>query len=177
VNKPLFNTTDELISFVNLLDKNVTDVVLVTKTEVKMNKKDVETKSIANTYIGTTKTQVVRVALNEDYEQRVNIMRSVECKDRDFESGELAWGTCANNIVVENNGKKYIKTIELGKVGAIEYDLNGQKVSYDELKPFIPVPSKSVKQNLDNEVKVRTFSVDSIIELRVGGSVIYRRAA
>lgn len=174
MNKPLFTQPAELVKFVQMLDKKVNDVIILTETEVRMNKKDVATKSVANTFIGATKVQKVKVAVNEDYEKRVNVMRYLERKDENFQAEGLAWGTCTDNIIVENKGKTYLKTIELEKIESA-YHFDGKTIAYDALKPFIADRAPSAKQDLNQEVKVRTYAIDSIKELYVGDSLIYRK--
>lgn len=142
-----------------------TRLTLVTKTVVKMNKKDVATKSVANPFSVVFKLQTVVVDVNADYEDKVNDQRVAEGDMPDFEK-QAIWGShVGNSAIVENHGQLYLQTIEVAKLGQSEYiDVNGNVVDYDLIKPFIPAYTKPVSQGLDNEVKVRTFKLSSIIE-------------
>ncbi len=159
------NATD----FVNQIrnGSSVYDFIFTTSTEVRMKKTN-------NPYIGARKIQRVRVALNENYENRVNMMRMKEGKEQTFESEGLVWGHSNDNIIVEHNGQTYVKTIELEKLDA-HYVLNGQEISYDLLRPFISEYSKPTKQGLEEEVKVRTFKLDSILKVEVNNIVLFER--
>lgn len=146
-----------------------TKVVLYTKTLVKMNKKDVETKSIPNTFGDVYKNSTVLVTMNSSYEDRVNETRIFEGKTSDFVAQEMKYGKMVGNALLENNDQLYIKCIEESKLGESVYTLaNGEVIPYTEIKPFIPASkSKSVSQDIENEVKVRNFKLSSIIGFEV----------
>ena len=146
---------------------NKMNAVLKTKTVVRMNKKDVATKQIANPHGTVYKIQRVQVELNGDYEKNVNQSRAVEEKSQDFEKGELKWGQHKfGKAIIENDGKLYLQTTELGKIGDVEYvDENGNPVDYASIKPFMPVYKPSAKQGLEDEVKIRTFKYESVLEI------------
>lgn len=141
-----------------------TTVTLITRTAVKMNKKDVETKTIPNPFGEVFKISKVRVILNANYEERVNQERAEEGKEANFVAKEMRYGNMVGNSLLENNGTLYVKTIELGRVGTSVYaDANGDEVVYEDIKPFVPVKKPSATQDLENEVKVRNFKLESII--------------
>lgn len=144
------------------------NAVLKTKTVVRMNKKDVATKQIANPHCLVYKIQKVHVELNGDYEKNVNQSRAVEDKEQTFEKGEMKWGVHKfGKAIIEKDGNLYLQTTELGKVGgSVEYvDENGNPVDYAAIKPFIPAYKPSAKQDLEDEVKIRTFKYESIMEV------------
>jgi hypothetical protein len=145
-----------------------TQVVLHTKTLVKMNKKDVETKTIVNPYEKIYKISSVLVTLNSNYEKRVNDERSAEDKDADFKAQEMKYGKMVGNALLENKDQLYIKCIEEEKIGKSKYFTDtDEEISYSEFEKFIPVKKSSGSQNLGNEVKVRNFKIESIIGFEV----------
>ena len=76
----------------------------------------------------------------------------------------MRYGNMVGNSLLENNGTLYVKTIELDRVGTSVYaDANGDEVVYEDIKPFVPVKKPSATQDLENEVKVRNFKLESII--------------
>jgi len=149
------------------MNQSKMNATLATKTLVKMNKKDVATKQIPNPHGNVYKIQRVHVELNGDYELNVNQSRAVEEKEQDFTKGDLKWGRHAyGKAIIENDGKLYLQTTELGKVGKVEYvDENGNPVDYESIKPFMPVYKPSAKQGLEDEVKIRTFKYESVLEI------------
>lgn len=137
---------------------------IVTRTPVKMNKKDVATKSIANPHGAIYKIQTINVELNPKYEMQVNTARMLEGKEQDFEAESRKWGVHVNGGIVEKNGQLYLNTIEEGKIGDVVYETeNGVAVSYDDIRPFIPAYNGSAKQGLADDVKVRTFKLENVI--------------
>lgn len=143
-----------------------TRLTMVTKTAVKMNKKDVATKSVANPFKEIFKIQTVVVDVNADYEDKVNDQRVAEGEMPDFEKQNMVWGShVGHSAIIENNGQLYLQTIEVSKLGDVQYiDGNGKVIEYSAIKPFIPNYTKPVSQGLDNEVKVRSFKLTSIVE-------------
>jgi hypothetical protein len=173
---PLYTSKDDLIKFITSFN-GAGEVVLTTCTEVVMRKSDVATKRITNPFKNVLKIQAVRVLLNTDYEGRVQQQRRIEGKQDDFQAEGLKWGECKDNVVVEHKGGQYVKTVEIGKVDKPVYLADGQSISYDDIKPFLPVPTPSAKQAVGEEVKVRTFKIDNIVSLEVGDQLVYEKQA
>lgn len=161
-------TEDTIMNLVTYFQENQakTRLTMVTKTAVKMNKKDVATKSVANPFKEIFKIQTVVVDVNADYEDKVNDQRVAEGEMPDFEKQNMVWGShVGNSAIIENNGQLYLQTIEVSKLGDVQYiDGNGNVIEYSAIKPFIPNYNKPVSQGLDNEVKVRSFKLTSIVE-------------
>jgi hypothetical protein len=135
-----------------------TEFVLTIKTEVKMNKKDVETKTEANPYIGASKIAKVRVILNPDYQKQVNAQRQEENKEADFEASERKWGTSLGNGIIEKNGNLYVETLKTN------YLFDGEEIEYSKLNPFVPVKKSSGNQGIEKEVQFRVVSVENILD-------------
>lgn len=163
------NNSFELVDFFNHF-KSPTRATIVSRTPVKMNKKDVATKQIANPFGEVFKVQTVVVDLNADYEQKVNDQRFIEGSAQTFEAEGRAWGKHINNAIVEKTGRLYLHCIEVNKMGCPRYETaTGRDVDYNDLLPFIPVRSSNTKQQLAEEVKVRDFSLPNIIGLNIDG--------
>lgn len=144
--------------------------IMTAKTEVKLNKKDVATKTIKNPFGPIFKIYKAVVTVNKDYEKDVNQNRAVEGKEQDFQKEGLKWGHHAHGkAIIENDGQLYLQTIVEGYRGESEYvDENGNPVDYEAIKPFMPVKkAEAPKQGLEDSVKVRTFKYESILNLVV----------
>ena len=145
-----------------------TEVVLFTKTEVKMNKKDVATKQIANPHGKIYKAAQIKVVLNASYEERVNDQLTAEGKEATFTAEDRKYGVKVGNSVLEKDGTFYITCIEIGKVGNTHYVTEDNKeIPYDEFSAFVPVRKPSGHQGVDKEVKCRNYKVDSIAGFEV----------
>ena len=148
----------------------LTGVLLTAKTEVKLNKKDVDTKTIKNPFGPVFKIYKAVVSINKDYEKDVNQSRAIEGKEQDFQKEGLKWGHHAHGkAIIEKDGSLYLQTIVEGYRGDSEYvDENGNPVDYEAIKPFMPVKkAEAPKQGLEDTVKVRTFKYESILNLIV----------
>lgn len=156
-------TQSELVRFFNDFRSPVRGNI-VTRTPVKMNKRDVATKSVDNPHGSVYKVQTINVELNAEYEIKVNTARMLEGKEQDFEVEARKWGVHNNKSIIEKNGQLYLQVIEGDRIGSAVYETeNGVEVSYDDLKPFIPAYNASAKQGLETDVKVRTFKLENVI--------------
>ena len=138
-------------------------VTLVTRTAVKMNKKDVATKTIANPFDTVYKIQTVKVEVNANYEQRVNEQREAEHRAADFVSQGRTWGTKVSNAITEHNGQQYLNAIVLERVGEPTYETDTVKyVDPDHIAPFITAQRVATSQHVDDPVKYCTYKLSSI---------------
>lgn len=139
---------------------------IITRTDVKMNKKDVETKSIANPYVGAVKVTTMIVELAPQYETAVNEQRTEEGKTADFEASSRKWGQNLGNGLVENNGKMYVSFIAKEHV-LTSYLFGDQVIEKSVLEPFIPKKKESTTQGVENEIAFRTVSVENLYTVEV----------
>lgn len=99
------------------------------------------------------------------------IQRRLIAEGRDptsFELGPRAWGQRLPNLpIVEHNGNYYLEVIFL-KAGKVEYFLDGQPIARGDIQG-LEEKTEGIQGNLINKVIIRTFSADSITELRVDG--------
>ena len=140
-----------------------TEFVLTIETEVKMNKKDVETKSELNPYIGATKISMIRVILNPDYQKQVNDQREAEGKEANFEASERKWGTSLGNGIIEKNGNLYVSYIHVETLKT-DYFFDDKEIEYSKLRPFVPVKKSTGNQGVDKEVQFRMVAVENILD-------------
>jgi hypothetical protein len=150
----------DLISYIQSLTAEAA-IIIVTETEVKMNKKDVETKKNPNHYIGAIKKSTQIVKVNPDYQREVNDQREQEGKDADFEASSRKWGVSLGNGILEKNDKIYVSYIPVKTIES-SYEFNGEAIEYSELKKFIPEKKSSGNQGIENEVQFRVISLENI---------------
>jgi hypothetical protein len=142
-----------------------TTAIVTTLTDVKMNKKDVETKSRLNPYLGAQKKCVMKVELASNYENAVNEQRKIEEKTADFQSSSRTWGQSLGNGIVENNNKIYVGFI-VKDVISTEYFVDDSAIDKKELDAFIP-KKQSSSQGVDTEVIYRTVAIENILKLEL----------
>ena len=163
----------ELINFFNNF-KSCQRATIVTKTPVKMNKKDVATKQIENPNGEVFKVQTIVVEFNADYQGKVNDQRLLEGVAQDFVSEGRSWGKHVNGSIVENHGQFYLHCVEIEKQGKAVYETKGgKKVDYADLLAFIPKYNGTAKQELEDEVKVRDFKLQNVIGINIADKVRY----
>lgn len=165
--EPRFTTIEELVPFLmSLRSTQVATIVAVT--EVKMRK-------TGNPFIGTRKVQKIKVEVNNNYENKVNDARDAEGSATDFEVKPLQWGEHASAAVIENKGELYLQTIVLERDPSPSYiDMHGNYVPWESLKEFMPPYRPNARQELEQEVKVRTWKLTSIYDLWMGDRHIYK---
>lgn len=144
-----------------------TKATLVIRTQVKLNKKDVETKSIPNPYSEIYKTSTVEAILNPQYEEMVNQQREAEGKEADFTAEKAKWGTHIGGSLVEHNGVIYVTYVEEKSTVSSYEDQDGNLVEKEDFVAFQPKPSKSSTQNLENEVKYRKVKLENIKQVTI----------
>lgn len=142
--------------------------LITTRTEVKMNKKDVATKTEANPYLGATKLSTLLVELAPKYEKTVNDQREAEGKAADFEVSERAWGTNVGNGIVENKGKFYISYIlKESKSKSKEFFFNDEEIEFSLLESFIPKKKPDVNPVTEKAITFSSVSVENIVSMEL----------
>ena len=154
--------------FIELI-KNLTGptkAVIITRTEVKMNKNDTLTKTIKNPYLGTVKITTMVVDLNPQYEKTVNEQLSLEGKEQDFEVSSRKWGENIGNGIIEKNGKQYVSFIP--KKHVLTTYMNGNVIiDKNDLDPFMPKGKSINKQGTENSVLFRNVSLENICTIEL----------
>ena len=104
--------------------------------------------------------------INRDYEKAVKQQQAVEGVPTNFEKEKLTWGKHVCKAVIEHNSNLYLQTILVGKRGKTVYeDAKGEVVKFEDIVEFMPERKASAKQNLEDEVQVRTFAFKNILEV------------
>ena len=171
---PICTTIPELLPMLlKLRSAKVATIVAITA--VRLNKRDTATKSIANPYGEIRKVQTIRVKVNDDYEGNVNDARDAEGKVDDFEVAPLQWGEHASNAVITHGGEQYLQTIVLESDPNPTYiDSEGNPVAYEAIRPYFPPYRPNARQELDSEVKVRTWKLTSLYDMWMDDKHIYK---
>lgn len=117
------------------------------------------------------------------YENMVKRRLAKEGKDpEDFKLGQRAWGQrITGTAFVEHKGAYYIEVIFM-RPGAVEYFLDGQPFDFT-VKPlgtnnWLDIPEVKVNPNgqgglsEESRVQIRTFKLDSILQVRVNGETL-----
>ena len=160
-------TSNLSMSILAFLKMNETpfQAVLVTRTLFKLNKKN-KAKTKVNAFGDIYKVQKTVVDLNANYEKAVKQQQAVEGVPVNFEAEKLTWGKHICKAVIEHNGGLYLQTITVGKRGKTVYENSkGEEVNFADIVEFMPAKKASVKQNLEDEVQVRTYAFTSILEV------------
>lgn len=161
--------TDNIVQTIDAINEP-TKLILTTMTEVKLNKKD-KSKELSNT-IGTVfKLQSTLVEVNVNYEDKVNQLLLENGNEPNFKSsGELPWGVHVDEHWVEHKGLRYLKVIELDKIGDSAYvtkDTNDDLIPIErsEFEPFLPASSPKKETTEEVKVKFRMYQLPSIINI------------
>ena len=156
---------EHFVELIKGLDKP-TMAKIITRTEVKMNKKDIKTKTIKNPYVGAVKVTTQIVELNPQYEKTVNEQLTKENKEPDFEASSRKWGQNIGNGLVENNGKIYVSFIPKQHI-LNTYMLADKIIEKSELDDFIPTKKESSDQGTEIPVLFRTISLENICTIEL----------
>lgn len=166
-------TKQELIDFLTKY-KSVKTATIVSKTELRMNKKDVATKQIPNPTPVAYKVSLFEADVNFDYEDKVNDARLLEGKEQNFEAQEAKWGEYVSKSLTKKDDTYYLKVVPTKSLTKTTYeDADGKKLDYSTLEPYVPVRKEYTGQGLDNAVAFRAFKLDSIIHFKIPGVVEY----
>jgi hypothetical protein len=169
------STQQELVDFLTNF-KSTKTATIVSKTSLKMNKKDVATKQTPNPFSDVSKIALFEAEVNFNYEDKVNDALLLEGKAQEFEAKAPKWGEFVSKALTKKDETYYIKLMPTKSLTKTTYEkADGSRVEFSELEPFVPKASgtASANQNLDNAVPFRTFKLDSIIHFKIPGVVEY----
>lgn len=139
---------------------------LLTKTEVKLLKKDKEGNK--NTLPKIFKCSVQKVLVNKNYSEAVNEQREKEGKAADFVAEAVKFDGVAKGCTFEYNGQHYVKAILLENIGESYFETeHGDAIGLDSFKQFMSTAKSSSRQQVDEEVKVRKFKIESILNFEI----------
>jgi hypothetical protein len=144
-------------------NKGAKIVTLHTETQPQMRKMN-------NPYLGVVKKSRINGVVNFNYENSVNRQREREGSETDFVAEERKWGHRINGTPVVKHKDKYYLEVKVERVLDSSYELNGNVVNYEDLKPFFYAKGES-RQGVENEIKLRDFSLDSLKALKYNGEL------
>ena len=155
-------TKDQLVKVLMGLTGS-TFATITAETELKMNKKN-------NPYYGeVTKVTEANVNINFNYTNAVNNARLKEGNEEEFVAQPRKWGQkVPGTPLVLHEGNYYLEARFLGysKTNSVYYH-NNKVVEKTLLESFIPAVREAKNQDLENEVIVRSFKIQSIKEVLV----------
>jgi hypothetical protein len=112
------------------------------------------------------------------YEEMVKRRMIQENKDSsDFIVSNRAWGTrIGNSPFIEHNGKMYLECVFM-KSGKSKYLLDGIEINRDDIEgmPVKKEPTEAYinsQGGIEDKVIIRTFSIDSIVSMKMRGKII-----
>lgn len=149
----------QIVELVQSLNKP-TLAKIITRTLVRMNKFSND-KTKANPYKRVHKVSTLIVELNPVCKSSANQQRITESH---------AWGKHIGNGIFERSGKTYISVISK-RVVMVNHLTRDALIEKSEIEDFLPKQSTTNKQNLDNLVAYRTFSVDNILSIQLLDSI------
>lgn len=115
------------------------------------------------------------------YSASVNRQRAREGRptDRDgavpwFVAEPRKWGKpWGKSPLIEHLGRFYLEVKVNRGQSQVEYEEaeTGRKITHTQLAPYLRKRSRSKKQGVENEVLLRDYALESIVQLRMGGDV------
>lgn len=159
--------SQDIIKYFNE-NQQVTQAKIIAKTVVKLNKKDVATKTEHHEFNSDIyKIQQYIVELNKKYSEQVNEVRAQENKSQDFIAEKRKMGGVnINNCIIDKDGQLYITTI-LKSTGNTSYLYNNKQIEKSTFEKFLPIKKDYNNQGIDNKVIVNTFKLENIVEIEI----------
>ena len=155
-----------LVAFLLANTKAEFSAELTATTEVKLNKR-------GNPFTKVTKTKTTLVTINGDYQETVNVQRLVESKQDDFKAVKPVWGENLTKSLVKHNENYYLQVIENGQRGITEYhDENGNVLSFDDFKRFLPTKNQTSRQDVEDVVIVKKYKIENVKKLVLRSPIV-----
>ena len=161
---------------VELLRASTTFAGFIASTEPSMVKKDRGTK-VPNPFLGRVRkfSKVVATAGDFDFENAVTRQRLRENPEAEkYTVGQRTWGSHVEGSgLVEHNGKFYMRVLHPKSESM--YIVDGRPATnaeVAEIKRYLPVVKRSERHCTDKDIIYRDYSLDNILEIRIGGEVL-----
>ena len=167
---PIYVTRADLLDMLANL-KGATFGTITAETDPRMVKKHRETGE-PNPHLGALKVSRVNVTIGADYERSVNRQRTREELDADFASMGLPdYYEPVSGPVIRHTGKgtHYLACKPENCLSVVYMDAAGKLIDADDIKPYLPASRKPANQGTAKEIVWRTYSLDSIREISLGG--------
>lgn len=158
--------------------KGSTFVRVITATEPKMNQKHRDTRA-PNPFLGK---RVLRMAerhgiVGASYENAVGNQRAREGHEVAFKAESL-WNGAGEHV---DGSQALVRHTGTGKLYLVFYPhredsvmqdawtVDGEEVQGDALKPYLPTPSGSKRQETEREIQWRTIALENVAQIQIGG--------
>jgi len=157
-------TKQQLIELLKNL-KTATPATVITQTIPKMRKTN-------NPYFDkVTKFMKANVFINFNYEKSVNRVREKEGNDEVFEASKRVWGTRIQGTpLVEHKGNYYLECRFL-KHCKSTYLFENKVIDDSDISDFIYEGSNAEHQGVFEEVILRDFKIESILQIKFNKEV------
>lgn len=128
----------------------------------------------------TTGSNVILYANTDDSPYKAMVQRRMEAEGKDpstFELKPRAWGVRDGKTpIILHNDKAYLEVIFI-KGGKSQYFLDDEPIAKEDIEGMDDEPveteaSKASQGGIEDKVVIRTYSLDSIKELRLMGQAI-----
>jgi hypothetical protein len=160
---------DKLIEYLKEINKP-TPVTFVAVTIPQMKKTN-------NPYLGIKKTSTINGMAGADYESQVRTQMLRQGLDpMEFKAGPTSAGMKRVSAVLayhEEKNKYYLIVSDI-RSGSAVYELNGQIIDKELLKPFLYEPKPATKQLQagvapENAISHHRYSIDNIKSINING--------
>jgi len=153
-------------------------VSLTYRSEPKLLKNNRETDE-PNPYGRIFKVANIRGIVGFDYANSVNLQRKREGNSEVFTAQSLPWGlhVLRNDgkisPLVSNKGRIYLRVKEESVSDSIYVTEAGQEIPYAAIRGLLPLKRQnSGRQEVEKTVRIRTYAVENIRNIRIGGEEI-----
>ena len=122
------------------------------------------------------KWAIVNGMINWNYANSVNNQRKREGNEEEFEALPRTWGVRRPNSplvdhVKDGEEKVYLEVKVERSLDHCYVDLNGNEISPELVKPFLPERRESARQETEKEIILRDYEVKRILQIRMNGKV------
>jgi len=104
------------------------------------------------------------VMIGFNYENAVNNQLTREEMESDFQAAPRRWGKRVDLKTVEHKGQVYLTTATLTHYSTV-YKADGEVISSDEIKQFLPKKSASSRQGVEKQIIYRDFTASNVTEI------------
>lgn len=152
--------TKEELKNILFSQKGTTFISLETETEQKLK------GGKKNPLSGLIKINKVCGAIGFHYQNSVNRQKEREGQESNFISQPRKWGVRLNGTPLVQNGEKFYLELKVQSSQTPDYFFKGVRIDNEQVRKFLPNKSSS-RQNLENEVILRDYSLDSIKRIKI----------
>lgn len=147
-------------------NKGTTMITIVASVEPQMRK-------TANPYFGRVeKVSKVNGVIGWQYENSVNLQRTREGNEADFESMPRTWGTRIAGTPLVNHKDRYYLELKVEHVLDTMYFVDGLPATDEQIagiKSFMPEKKESARQEVEKVIILRDYALDSIVSITMKG--------